>query len=346
MNRWSQKEIEILKEYYPLEGTKGVQKRISKSRGSIIVKAYRLQIQGFQTLNNISRNQKDLSYITEISNPFAAYFLGFLWADGHIDKQFNCIRFKIISPDFEEIKHMFFPLFKDWDLKERWDGIATHTQTTTLSISHATLHDFLVQNNYHIKSGTSADKILSIIPEYLRHYWWRGYFDGDGNFYFHRGASRIVIAACFKQDWNFAKILEDQFNICYVVHKGKKEKYSYSNLNITGEFFTKRFMSYILQGEQFGLQRKYNKYYQYLIYRENKKRNRTSKFRGVSKEFNKWTCSISCNKKYYQYSCNTELEAALLYDQMAKKFFGKKAHLNFPIPIDTISEINLDLDQK
>jgi hypothetical protein len=49
--------------------------------------------------------------------------------------------------------------------------------------------------------------------------------------------------------------------------------------------------------------------------------------------------------KHYRQMCKTELEAALLYDQLARELFGNKAYQNFPIPINTIGVNNLDSDQ-
>jgi len=45
------------------------------------------------------------------------------------------------------------------------------------------IYDFLSENNYKEKSYVSATKILNKIPNNLKKYFFRGYFDGDGSIY-------------------------------------------------------------------------------------------------------------------------------------------------------------------
>ena len=40
------------------------------------------------------------------SNAYLSYFLGFLWADGHLDKH-GGFRINIVTEDFKEIEHIF-----------------------------------------------------------------------------------------------------------------------------------------------------------------------------------------------------------------------------------------------
>jgi len=60
-------------------------------------------------------------------------------------------------------------------------------------------------------------------------------------------------------------------------------------------------------------------------------KNSSSKFKGVSweKKKLKWRASMTCNKKtIYLGSFKVEEDAALAYNKMAKKYFGKFARLN------------------
>ena len=72
------------------------------------------------------------------------------------------------------------------------------------------LYNFLKENDYHIKSGASASKILLKIPEHLQHYWWRGFIDGDGCFVRNeRNRLNILqITSTFDQGWSFIKNIE------------------------------------------------------------------------------------------------------------------------------------------
>lgn len=58
--------------------------------------------------------------------------------------------------------------------------------------------------------------------------------------------------------------------------------------------------------------------------------NKTSKYLGVIKTFDKWRAGITVNGKFIRTKCfNLELEAAMAYDQLARFHFGEKAELNF-----------------
>lgn len=65
------------------------------------------------------------------------------------------------------------------------------------------------------------------------------------------------------------------------------------------------------------------------------KRNKSSKYRGVSfrkrKSINdKWLALVEVGDKKYKIYCDTEIEAAKVYDEMATEYFSEKARLNFP----------------
>lgn len=332
---WSNEEYNILKEYYPREGVRGVSKRTGRPASSIRTKASKSNIFIDWDIFSKATNLEDLSHILNINTPFITYFLGFLWADGTVSRKTNHIQFKIVNEDFQIIRDRIFSLANSWRFRTFWDGLDNHKEQAILEMNHEKFHEFLVLNDYHIKSGGSAIKILSKIPNNMKHYWWRGYFDGDGSFVFSGKTVRVSIVSSFEQDWSFAEYLNEQLGIIYRLGYRNKEKSSASTLNMEGEVSTVKFMQYILQGEEFGLQRKYDIYKNYLIYKKNCCPNKTSQYRGVCKIKKGWHMQIYKGKHYRQI-CDTELEAALLYDKMAKELFGNKANLNFPDKIDTL----------
>jgi hypothetical protein len=57
----------------------------------------------------------------------------------------------------------------------------------------------------------------------------------------------------------------------------------------------------------------------------------SSKFRGVTKQYNKYKASIMKDgRAYHLGTFNSETAAAKAYDRKAKEFFGEFARLNFP----------------
>lgn len=59
-------------------------------------------------------------------------------------------------------------------------------------------------------------------------------------------------------------------------------------------------------------------------------RNASSIYKGVANENGKWASYITVDDKYVRSFFDTELEAALDYDNSAKELFGEFAKLNFP----------------
>lgn len=62
-------------------------------------------------------------------------------------------------------------------------------------------------------------------------------------------------------------------------------------------------------------------------------RRKTSKYKGVcwKKRLKKWAAAISCNNKTYHLGYfKHEMDAALAYDEAARKYHGQFAALNFP----------------
>jgi hypothetical protein len=149
-------------------------------------------------------------------------------------------------------------LSQRWRFAIRWDGVETHKLQAALLMNHEGLHGFLLEHDFLKKSGASACKILSKIPPQYKHYWWRGYFDGDGSFVFDGATVRASIISCFDQDWTFAQFLENDLGIGYRTGYNRNDERSSSTINMEGEVSASKFMNYILQGEQFGLQRKYD----------------------------------------------------------------------------------------
>lgn len=129
---------------------------------------------------------------------------------------------------------------------------------------------FLEGMDYHKKSYSSACKILSKIPDHLKHYWWRGYFDGDGCFYIPKGKKiksgcSIKITSSYAQDWSFIEDLNKRvgitLNICKRIRKDNNRRFSevstsgQINCLLLSNFFYKDYDLFAI-----GLKRKYIKF--------------------------------------------------------------------------------------
>jgi HNH endonuclease/AP2 domain len=62
-----------------------------------------------------------------------------------------------------------------------------------------------------------------------------------------------------------------------------------------------------------------------------RKKEHTSKFKGVCWRANRWQAQIRCNyKQHYLGRFNSEIDAAMAYDKAASQLFGRFALINFP----------------
>jgi hypothetical protein len=83
-----------------------------------------------------------------------------------------------------------------------------------VTFSSHLIRQFLEENDYHLKSSSGDPrKILSLIPDDIKHYWWRGFLDGDGCVYFneekpsHLSPHKILFTSHFSQNWRFVEDL-------------------------------------------------------------------------------------------------------------------------------------------
>lgn len=201
-----------------------------------------------------------------IQTPEVAYILGLLWADGYI---YHPHRIEI-----ECIKDDLITLLPFFNKTGQWGTYFRHRvnrkEQMSILTSNKTLVNFLTQNDYIAKSEKSADKILSLIPDNLKHYWFRGIIDGDGCFYINEknNCYQFSLASSYSQDWTYFEILCDKLGIKASIARRKqitrqgKENTS-SIIRITDRKSITIFGNYIYNNykkDSMGLKRKYDKF--------------------------------------------------------------------------------------
>lgn len=225
--------------------------------------------------NNKRKEDKIKTKNITINSPEKAYTLGFLWGDGYLQyhgKNKTCCypNFAIVKEDFDDIlKH--FTCWGNWSIyyaKEK-KGHRAQGQAT---LCNQVMGWFLEENDYKNKSIISPNKILSCIPENLRHYWWRGYSDADGCFYINieNYLRQYSIAGSYEQDWTEAEKLFQELEISkYQVNRRTHEGNTNfkdardSVIRFSNKDSIIKFGNYIYQDRlDIGLKRKYIKYLQ------------------------------------------------------------------------------------
>lgn len=160
-------------------------------------------------------------FLINTQNKYNIYLLGLLWADGHVDIKRKSIVYICSQKDFIQNKHIFIKFgIKNFYTRYNKCNGKTCGPYMSWTVFDNNVLNFLIENDYHIKStGISPEKILSIIPEELHHYWFRGYFDGDGcpffatNKYGRKFYASLSFCSSSNQNWNFLKKIMDKLGI-------------------------------------------------------------------------------------------------------------------------------------
>lgn len=206
-----------------------------------------------------------------LNSPEIIYLLGLMWADGFLNKSKNGynhqLGFTMVEEDLIIIKPIIDSIGK-WNYHKRKQTNKNWKPSINVITNNKRIYEFLINHNYNEKSQISADKILSKIPDYLKHYWFRGLIDGDGCFYYYKPKSgsvlrQFALASTYNQDWSYFEKLCNELKIFYKIKKNKNYKSSSSYVRITNKNGIKKLGEYIYQNyniDNIGLKRKYDKY--------------------------------------------------------------------------------------
>jgi hypothetical protein len=223
-------------------------------------------------------------------NNYWAYFFGFFWGDGcfKCGKGYSTPNIRIVKEDSDEIFPIFEKIthfrYKVTSLKDRRD------QGGAYFSGNQELLRILLENDFMFKSEVSPSKILKIIPDNLKPYFWRGYIDADGCFSLKKRGTggRFSLSGAYNQDWTDFILLLNELGIeSYKLYRKKYENSKSSVIEFALRSDIIRLGEYIYGSEfDFGLKRKYMKYKAII----DSHSGFSSKWRGISfnKGENKW----------------------------------------------------------
>jgi len=282
---WTSEKVQFLHENYPNFGSKYCGEKLgltpqqafgkAKLEGLCITKELKTKYSIQNGKNRKSFSGINADFFTTPQTKEACYILGFLWADGYlvnteksIKTSHRTIGLEILESDWLNIQQVFSKAGK-WvisritksyhdNIKELRKNVGVRIQTC-----NKPLFNFLLEKDYAIKSLCAPTKILQIIPEHLKKYWWRGYFDGDGCFYVNKKRSlyQVTFAGSFEQDWGEVINLLNSLQIKWKEVKFEKSygkgscitTFSKDRMQKFGQFLYKEY-------DELGLKRKYEKF--------------------------------------------------------------------------------------
>lgn len=124
-----------------------------------------------------------------IDNEQAAYFLGFLFADGHVAKH-RALMVGLQERDIDHLYRLRDFLRSDSPVLRRLSSLikTTGKRYVTAHIVFISLHMGTRLEELGITTNrTNPQAAIDAVPEHLRRHWIRGYMDGDGNLHVHNG---------------------------------------------------------------------------------------------------------------------------------------------------------------
>lgn len=256
------------------------------------------------------------------------YFLGYLWADGSVAKNKKNITLAIQEEDAKEILPNILKinefLTKKFSIsiskpkKDHWKTIMRFYS------GDKDLYQFLVENDYTIKSRIAPTKILKIITLEKQNIFYLGFFDGDGCIYNGEKSYKLYsfsFSGPFDYDWSFIdKKLED-LDIKSKIYRYKRNKGANSVISATGMFHVEKWSNYIYKNIDniAFLSRKKIKFDQIIEHTKNI----TSSEKGVSKYGNKYHAYLTRRKKTINLGTFDSEEEAIKIRRIALKIYEK-----------------------
>jgi Ca2+-binding EF-hand superfamily protein len=272
---YSTEEIEFIKENFPKFGAKYCSKELNRTQHAILGKAHSLGIKLtseqktkiFSERDRSKIKKIDLDQFTNINTPEVAYFLGYLWADGYIYNKNGhyhvalCVK----NEDYQAIKSHL-------DKIGKFNFILDKKGIANAKIHNKELVEFLRSLDFNVKSSVMPEKILKKIPDHLLHYWWRGYFEGDGMIC--PKISGFSISGPYDYKWDFLTDLFKKLGIDkHTLARRIRWNGKVSDVGVWNLKNVKLFFEYIYKDAEIDnlhIKRKYKRYLDLLWRQENK----------------------------------------------------------------------------
>lgn len=201
------------------------------------------------------KNRININLFTNIKDKEIGYILGLLWADGCVTYSNNNAKTPIIKHSAKnEDNVIFIEILKfsgNWNtfITKNVGSFAKEPKNISVNwVSSRLFGNFLIENQYKNKT-ISPDIILNKIPNNLKLYWFRGFFDGDGSVTIkNKGHHSIAFTSAYNQDWKFIIDLFHELNILnYKIRIIKSRGGKSSQIRITNKKDLIKFENYIYQ---------------------------------------------------------------------------------------------------
>lgn len=259
-NNWSEKDLNFLKENYTKFSNQELSEKLNRTKSAIQLKISRLG------LKREDKYSYDKNFFENIDTEEKAYWLGFIYADGYVQKNTEKRNYELgIELQIGDINHLkkFNKSIKgnlEVKTKEKFDKRYNHFNTHCIIRLYSTkiVNDLInlgvIPNKSHVIKFPNIRKDLEI-------HFIRGFFDGDGCLQLDKKRKHHRFDfACASID--FVNTLREKIynNYCinsYIV----QEKSGIYRLNIRGLTNSYLFGKLLYENANIYLDRKYKKFY-------------------------------------------------------------------------------------
>lgn len=259
---WTDDEINFVKENYMEMKNSEISKILNRTMSAIELKARKLGLKKYPYMC-------DYHYFDEINTEEKAYWLGFLTADGWINKNYKSnagvTGIELQYGDLNHLKKFNKSINGNYQITDRWrtcslsNNKEKKNHMCCIRIFSLTMYNSLV--NIGFSNNKSYDFHIPDLPQDLIRHYIRGYFDGDGCLCFTNKSFNINLTTA-------SKILNDD-----VVNILKSENFNVVERSCISDFGTTlysidiyrqqdkiNFLDWIYQDCNIYLDRKYKKY--------------------------------------------------------------------------------------
>ena len=259
---WTDDEINFIKDYYMEMKTSDMSKIINRTMSAIELKASRMGLKKYPYTC-------DYHYFDDIDTEEKAYWLGFLTADGWINKSkktnAGVTGVELQYRDIGHLKKFNKSISGNYQITDRWRTCSLSkykdkkNHMCCIRIFSSTMYNSL--NKIGFSNNKSYDFHIPNLPCNLIKHYIRGYFDGDGCFTFTNKTFHInfITASKMLHD-DLSNILSSEnFNFIkndYINNFGT----TIYKIDIYRKHDKLKFLDWVYQDANIYLDRKYKKY--------------------------------------------------------------------------------------
>jgi len=260
VHSWKKEEIKFLIKNYPKNGFNYCSEKLNIDKAKVKSKVGTLKLKLV--------DKYDIKNFIKITKKEVAYIMGLLWSDGNIYEPSHSINLTANYDDMLNIENIIMKT-SNWNkyfIKGRYRNDTLCKNNICYNINSKQLYYILKKYDFHLKSKVSPNKILEIIPDKIKHYFFRGLVDGDGWFYINKKNynNQFGIASSLEQDWSYMIELSKLLDIKkYTIKKQITKKGKSSMFRITNKKDILKLGEYLYKDyDKIGFKRKYDKYKQ------------------------------------------------------------------------------------